>query len=75
MRIWSFSTRIGTLRIVECPDGSFSSYCADDEGNSYLSPDDAADDFFTHHSGCNRWDNCSLDIPDGLEEWLFHDLR
>lgn len=75
MRIWSYKTRIGTLQIIEQPNGLFCACCSCEEGNSYDSPDAAADDFFSHNSGCDRWDNSSCEIPDGLGEWVLHDNR
>ena len=74
MKMWTCPTKIGVVKIVELQKGVYVARFKGEDGNCYDSPDAAADDFFTHHSGCDRWDRSSCEIPDGLGEWVCQDI-
>lgn len=69
MRKWIYTASFGTLEIVELSATQFEARYNSEPGNIYDSPSAAADDFFTHHTGCDLWDSSDFCISDSLSEW------
>ncbi len=70
--VWYYKTRVGTFHIR--PDAynrhRWSLWIDDENLGSYDSPDAAADDVYTQHTGWNEWDSLpSVTQPTDLTEW------
>jgi hypothetical protein len=69
--MWRYKSPIGTLYIVQKPNGYFIRYDNEFYG-AYSSPVAAADDVYSKTTGCDEWDLSDvpdIDIPTDIFEW------
>jgi len=68
--MWVYRARIGTLTIKPLDDGRYGLFYDDELWGSWHSPWAAADEVYTHSSGCTDWDMSDEDGPTDLSEWM-----
>ena len=70
--MYMYNSPIGRLVIKRLPDGKYGLFYADELWGRWSSPQAAADDVYTHTTGCYDWDklDCQVeDVPSDLSEW------
>lgn len=68
--MWIYNTPVGTWVIRINRDNRYELCLGDNCFGVYSSAVAAADDVFTQHTGCDKWDDLDLDsIPTDIYEW------
>lgn len=70
--MWIYRSPIGVFTIKQFPNGKYG-LCYDSECYGFYStPVQAADDVYTHVTGCTEWDDLDGKVPNeptDLSEW------
>ena len=68
--MWVYRSPIGPFVIRRAGDGKYELWHDSECYGRYMDPVAAADDVYTHHAGCHRWDDLNVpDEPTDLGEW------
>lgn len=70
--MWIYRSPIGVLYIKQMPNGKYGLCYDSDCYGFYENPVQAADDVYTHVTGCYEWDILDGKVPDeptDLGEW------
>ena len=73
--MWVYHSPIGPFVIKRLQNGKYGLLYADEIWGQWSPPQAAADDVYTHTTGCYDWDklDCQIeDVPTDLLEWERH---
>lgn len=71
--MWIYNSPIGRFTIKQLSNGRYGLFYSDELYGSWHSPQAAADEIYTHTTGCNRWDTLDGqidDVPTYISEWI-----
>lgn len=71
--MWIYKSPIGQLTIKQLSNGRYGLFYSDELYGSWDSPQAAADEVYTHTTGCDKWDFLDgqiEDTPPDLSEWI-----
>lgn len=71
--MWIYDSPIGRFIIKYLPNGKFGLIYNNELYGIWQSPQAAADEVYTHTTGCNEWDFLDGqidDLPTDLSEWI-----